>query len=97
MAVWLDCRFNMKNDTTTTLLNFMLAVLVILGVVFALMTMSRTRELRQLSLGAATANNNIMRANALLNDVAAYNATAKSPELAHAIALLQPKTVTATK
>ena len=87
----------MKNDTTTTLLNFVLAVLVILGVVFALMTMSRTRELRQLSLAAAAANNNIMRANALLNDVANYNATAKSPELNHAIALLQPKTITAPK
>lgn len=85
----------MKNDTTTTLLNFVLAVLVILGVVFALMTMSRTRDLRQLSLNAATANNNIMRVNALMNDVVAYNATAKSPELAQAIALLQPKPATA--
>jgi hypothetical protein len=87
----------MKNDTTTTLLNFVLAVLVILGVVFALMSMSRTRELRTLSLNAAAANNNIMRVNALLNDVVNYNATAKAPELAKAIALLQPKTITATK
>ncbi len=87
----------MKNDTTTTLLNFVLAVLVILGVVFALMSMSRTRELRQLSLGAAAANNNIMRVNALLNDVVNYNATAKAPELAKAIALLQPKPAGVTK
>jgi hypothetical protein len=84
----------MKNDTTTTLLNFVLAVLVILGVVFALMTMSRTRELRQLSLNYAAVNNNIMRVNGLLNDVAAYNAKVNSPELARAIAVLQPKTIT---
>ena len=87
----------MKNDTTTTLLNFVLAVLVILGVVFALMTMSRARELRQLSLGAAAANNNIMRLNALLNDVVTYNTSAKSPELNHAVALLQPKTIAPAK
>lgn len=81
----------MKNDTTTTLLNFVLLVLVILGVVFALMSIYRTGELRQLSLNAAAANNNLMRVNTLLNDVVAYNATAKAPELNHAISLLQAK------
>jgi len=72
----------MKNDTTTTLLSFVLAVLVILGVVFALMSMNRTRELRQLQFRAQVAQLNLMRAQALANDVAAYNATIKSPELA---------------
>ena len=71
----------MKNDTTTTVLNFVLAVLVILGVAFALLTMNRTRELRTLSSAALQANNNLMRAQGLANDVMAYNATAKSPEL----------------
>lgn len=83
----------MKNDTTTTLLNFVLSVLVILGVVFALLTMSRTRDLRTLSVNATVANSKIMQINSLLNDVATYNATAKSPELNKAIQLLQPKTV----
>ncbi|MEY4916882.1 MAG: hypothetical protein RL616_795 [Verrucomicrobiota bacterium] len=84
----------MKNDTTTTLLNFVLAALVILSVVFAYLAIMNTRELRSLSVNAANANNNIMRVNSLLNDVMAYNSTAKSPELNKAIALLQPKSVT---
>jgi hypothetical protein len=79
----------MKNDTTTTVLNFVLAVLVILGVAFALLTMNRTRELRTLSAAALAANNNLMRAQGLANDVAAFNATAKSPELARILQGIQ--------
>jgi hypothetical protein len=81
----------MKNDTTTTVLNFVLAALVILGVVFALLSMSRTRELRQLSLNATIANNGLLRAQALANDATAYNATAKSPELTRILQAIQPK------
>jgi hypothetical protein len=81
----------MKNDTTTTVLNFVLAVMVILGVTFALMAMSKTRELRQLTLNATIANNTIMRAASLANDTAAYNVQAKSPELARILASIQPK------
>ena len=83
----------MKSDTTTTVLNFILAALVILGVVFALLSMTRAREFKMLSTNATLANNALMRAQGLANDTAAYNATAKSPELAKAIQLLQPKTV----
>jgi hypothetical protein len=76
----------MKSDTTTTVLNFVLAVLVILGVVFALMSILRTRELRQLQtnlqIRAQISQANFMRVQALAADVVAYNATAKSPELA---------------
>ncbi|HEV2692518.1 MAG TPA: hypothetical protein VG347_06435, partial [Verrucomicrobiae bacterium] len=75
----------MKNDTTTTLLNFVLAVLVILGVAFALMSMSRTRDVRQmqtsLQLEVQKVQASSMKAQALLNDVIAYNTTAKNPEL----------------
>jgi hypothetical protein len=81
----------MKNDTTTTVLNFVLAVMVILGVTFALMAMSKTRELRQLTLNATIANNTIMRAASLANDTAAYNVQAKSPELTRILASIQPK------
>ncbi|HZL79322.1 MAG TPA: hypothetical protein VFC17_10765 [Candidatus Limnocylindrales bacterium] len=81
----------MKNDTTTTVLNFVLAVMVILGVTFALMAMAKTRELRQLTLNATIANNTIMRAASLANDTAAYNVQAKSPELARILAAIQPK------
>jgi len=75
----------MKSDTTTTAMNFVLAALVILGVVFALLSIMRTRELRQLQanlqIRAQMAQSNFMRAQALATDVTTYNATAKSPEL----------------
>ena len=75
----------MKSDTTTTALNFVLAALVILGVVFALLSIWRTRDLRHLQanlqMRAQIVQANFMRAQALANDVTTYNATAKSPEL----------------
>ena len=75
----------MKNDTTTTVLNFVLAALVILGVAFALMSMTRQRELRQrqiiLQIGFQQAQIVNMRAQALANEALTYNNTAKSAEL----------------
>jgi hypothetical protein len=82
----------MKSDTTTTVLNFILAVLVILGVVFALLSITRTREFRSLTTNATLANSALMRAQGLANDTAAYNATAKSPELTRILQSVQPKT-----
>lgn len=82
----------MKSDTTTTVLNFILAVLVILGVVFALLSITRTREFRALSTNATLANSALMRAQGLANDTAAYNASAKSPELTRILQSVQPKT-----
>ena len=84
----------MKNDTTTTFLNFVLAVMVILGVLFAILTMSRTREFRQMSANATSANAALMKVQSLANDVAAYNATAKSPELTRILQSVQPKPAT---
>ena len=83
----------MKNDPTTTLLNFVLALLVIASVVCAYFAMTKTSQLRQLTVNATMANNNMMRMNALLNDVVNYNATAKSPELSKAIAMVPTKPV----
>ncbi len=82
----------MKSDTTTTVLNFILAALVILGVVFALLSIMRTREFRQLTANATVANNTMMRAQGLANDAAAYNVSAKSPELTRILQSVQPKT-----
>jgi type II secretory pathway pseudopilin PulG len=81
----------MKSDTTTTVLNFILAVLVLFGVVFALLSITRARELRQLTANATLANNALMRAQSLANDVAGYNVTAKSPELARILQTIQAK------
>ena len=79
----------MKNDTTTTTLNFVLAALVILGVVFALLNIWRTRDLRhmQVTLQAQMQRSQVtaQRAQLLLSEVITFNATAKNQELAQII------------
>jgi len=82
----------MKSDSTTTVLNFILAMLVLLGVVFALLSMKRTRDFRILSANATLANSALMRAQGLANDTAAFNAAAKSPELTRILQSIQPPT-----
>ncbi len=82
----------MKSDMTTTALNFILAALVLLGVVFALLSMTRTREFRMLTTNATLANSALMRAQGLASDTAAYNASAKSPELNRILQSVEPKT-----
>jgi HAMP domain-containing protein len=81
----------MKNDTMTTALNFVLAMLVILGVMFALMSIWRTRDLRAITPLAMQANSKAMMYQSLVNDVGAYNAQAKSPEIARLLQSLQSK------
>jgi hypothetical protein len=79
----------MKSDPMVTVLNIVLAVLVIFGVIFALLAMSRVRDLRQMQapLQAEIQKSQITsaRAQALLNDVIAFNASAKNQELAQII------------
>jgi len=82
----------MKNDTMTTVLNFVLAVLVILGVMFALMAIFRTSEMRRLNASAALANTELLRAQGLANDANAFNQTAKNPDLARILQSVQPRT-----
>lgn len=84
----------MKSDATTTALNFVLAVLVILGLVFASLSILRTRELRRMTSNAAIANSMLMRARGLANDTAVYNASAKSAELTRILQTIQTHNVT---
>lgn len=63
----------MKNDNITTALNLVLALLVILGVVFALRTIFLTRELRTLQFQATQANAYVMGIEAIANDTIAYS------------------------
>jgi hypothetical protein len=83
----------MKNDSTTTVLNFVLAALVILGVAFALINIWRTRELRQmqsaLQLQVQKLQFTSSKAQALVSDVMTFNATAKSPELTQILQAVQ--------
>jgi hypothetical protein len=81
----------MKNDTTTTFLNFVLAALVILGVLFAILSMMRAREYRTITPFAMQANAKAMMMQSLVNDVSAFNAQAKSPELTRILQSIQPK------
>ena len=72
----------MKNDITTTFLNFVLAVLVVLCVVFAILYLQRTQKVRQLQSRFQMVQINIANAESLGRDAALYNQTARNPELA---------------
>jgi hypothetical protein len=81
----------MKSDATNTFLTFVLGVLAVAGVVFALQTIFLTRELRTLSAQATFANSSLMQAQSLAADVAAYNAKSPSPELTKLLQTIQVK------
>jgi hypothetical protein len=66
-----------------SVLTFVLGAFVVLGVIFALQTIFRTREIRSLQIQNANINANYMRLQALANDVNAYNQKTPSPELKH--------------
>jgi hypothetical protein len=77
----------MKNDNITTALNLVLAVLAILGVIFALQTIFRTRELRSLQMRATQANGYRMAVEALANDAIAYSKNNPNSDI---LRILQP-------
>ena len=84
----------MKCETTDTVLKFVLAVLVILAVVFALQTIFRTRELRSLTQQATMDQNNLMRMQTLYNDALAYSQKNPSPDLTRILQAVQAKPAT---
>ena len=63
----------MKCETMNSVLTFVLGAFVVLGVIFALQTIFRTREFRSLQIQMASINANYMRLQALAGDVNAYN------------------------
>lgn len=91
----------MKNDPIVTLLNFVLAVLVVLSVVFACFFLWRTHSARELQFrlqGEMQATQmGSMKVQALLNDTIAYNATAKNLELQQIIQSAQTPAQPAAK
>jgi hypothetical protein len=64
-----------------SVLTFVLGAFVVLGVILALQTINRTREIRSLQIQAANINANYMRLQALASDVNAYNQKTPSAEL----------------
>lgn len=79
----------MKPDLTNTVLTFVLGVLAIAGVIFALQTIFLTREFRALTVQATVANTSLMQVQALANDVAAYNQKSPSAELTRLLTAAQ--------
>ena len=84
----------MKNDNVTTALNLVLAVLAILGVIFALQTIFRTRELRSLQMQATQANAYSMGVEALANDTFAYSQKNPNADILRILQLIQAKPAT---
>ena len=81
----------MKSELTSFVLTFVLGVLAIAGVIFALQTIFLTREFRSLSVEATIANNSLLQAQSLANDVGLYNQKSPSPELTRLLAAVQAK------
>ena len=80
----------MKNDNVTTALNLVLAVLLILGVFFAMRTIFITRSLRTIQIQTAQANQaNGYRAavESLVQDAIAYSKNNPNSEI---LRILQP-------
>jgi hypothetical protein len=69
----------MKSETMNSALTFVLGAFVVLGVIFALQTVFRTREFRSLQIQMAGINANYIRLQALASEVNAYNQNQKPP------------------
>jgi hypothetical protein len=82
----------MKYETTNTVLTFILGALVLLGVLFALKTITRTRELRLLTSQAMTANTGLIRERAFFNDCLEYNKT--HPDMNYILQPFETKSAT---
>ena len=81
----------MKNDPTTTLLNFVLAVLVIIGVVCAYLSIRWTNDQRNLTPVVMQVNAKVGQIQSLINDVNNYNQQTKSAEITRMVQGLMPK------
>jgi hypothetical protein len=81
----------MKSDTTTTVLTFVLFLLVICGVFFAILTMMRTSEFRKLNIEASRDKDTLMRVQNLAGEVNAYNQKNPSPGLTQLLQAAQAK------
>jgi len=83
----------MKCETTNAVLTFVLGVLAVAGVILALRTSIQTHELRKMNNQDAIERVYLMQAQALVNDVIAYNQKNPSPELTKLLQSLQAKPV----
>ena len=81
----------MKNDTTTTLLNFVLAIMIALGVVCAFFSTKWTHDAQMEAQRVGQVRAQFGEVQALITDVNNYNQQAKSPEISRMLQPLIPK------
>ena len=81
----------MKNDLTTTFLNFVLAMLVFLTVGFGMLTILREPKLAKNAELVRQVQTRMTLIQALANETAAYNVTARSTELAGILQTVEQK------
>jgi hypothetical protein len=71
----------MKCDITNSILMALLAILVVAGVILALQTINRSRELNGLQIQAVQINQNYLKLQGLANEVAAFDQKYPNPAL----------------
>jgi hypothetical protein len=84
----------MKCETTNTILTFVLGVLILLDVIFALRTVNSTREFRSLEIQANQAQAalvQIQQVESIANDAMAYNQKNPNAELTRILQAAQVK------
>ena len=81
----------MKCETLNGILTFVLGVLVVLGVYFALRVTTLTHETRALQNQALRDNTILMQSQQLYNDVQVYNQKYQRPELTYILQSVQAK------
>lgn len=84
----------MKSETMNSVLTFVLGVLVVLNVIFALQTIFRTREFRSLQFTAVQDQAKlaqIQQIESIARDTMAYNQKHPSPELTRILQAVQGK------
>jgi hypothetical protein len=84
----------MKCETTNTILTFVLGVLILLDVIFALRTVNSTREFRSLESQANQAQAallQIQQVGSIANDAMAYNQKNPNAELTRILQAAQVK------
>lgn len=81
----------MKSESLNGILTFILGVLVVLGVIFALKVVFVTRDARTLQTTAMTYSARLAETQAIFNDAQAYNQKYPSAELTSILDMVKAK------
>ena len=81
----------MKNDATTTILNCVLATIVIICVICGYLATKRAGQVHGLQIAQAQINLQEYKIQALVNEVNSYNQQAKNPDVTRMLQTLVAK------